>query len=294
MMSLQEIIKTGKILLADGAMGSLLMERGLKHGECPEELNLKRPNIPREIAQLYLDAGADIIQSNTFGGSSMKLSQYGLEDKTEEINRVAVSLVKKVVKDRAYVYGSVGPSGMILQPFGEGDPEEMENGFKRQIQGMVEAKVDAIFIETMTDLNEAKIALNAARDLAPGVPVAVCMTFQDTPNGFISIMGNKLRDVVFELQSAGADIIGSNCGNGIDNMIKIATELRKIASVPILIQSNAGLPVDKGGEIIYPEGPEVFANKVNDLIEAGVSIIGGCCGTTPETIRAMRKSLDSH
>ena len=222
MLSFLENIKSGKILLSDGAMGSLLMEKGLKQGECPENLNLTQPKILEEITQLYLDAGSDIIQSNTFGASPMKLSDYGLDDKTEEINRVGVSLAKNVVGDKAYIYGSCGPSGKILQPFGDGDPDELQRGFERQIKAMVFAEVDVIFIETMTDLNEAKIAIKAAKTVAPEITVVACMTFEDTPKGFFTIMGNSLVDAASELELAGAEVIGSNCGNGIDKMIQIA------------------------------------------------------------------------
>jgi 5-methyltetrahydrofolate--homocysteine methyltransferase len=288
-----EDIKSGKILLADGAMGSLLMKKGLKQGECPEYLNLTQPKILEEIAQLYLDAGADIIQSNTFGASPMKLSEYGLDDKTEEINTAGVSLAKNVVGDRAYVYGSCGPSGKILQPFGDADPDKLQHGFERQIKAMVSAEVDVIFIETMTDLNEAILAIKAARTVATNICVVACMTFEATPKGFFTIMGNKLQDAASELEAAGADVIGSNCGNGLEKMIQIAVELNKVTNLPLIIQSNAGLPVNKDGEIVYPETPEFFAQKVTDLIDAGVSIVGGCCGTTPDTIRAMRKTIDT-
>ena len=293
MSSFLQDVQSGKILLSDGGMGSFLMKKGLKQGECPENLNLTQPEILKEIAQLYLDAGSDIMQSNTFGASPMKLSEYGLEDKTEEINSAGVSLAKGVVGNKAYIYGSCGPTGKILQPFGDADPEVMQRGFERQLRAMVSADVDVIFIETMTDLNEAKLALNAAKLAAPEIPVVACMTFEDTPKGFITIMGNRLEEVAAELEAAGADLIGSNCGNGLEKMIQIAYELKKASDLPLAIQSNAGLPVHKEGELIYPETPEFFAQKVSDLIDAGVSVIGGCCGTTPDTIRAMRKAIDS-
>jgi 5-methyltetrahydrofolate--homocysteine methyltransferase len=293
MLSFLETIKSGEILLSDGGMGSLLMKKGLKQGECPELLNLTHPEILEEIAQLYLDAGSDVMQSNTFGASPMKLAEYGLEDKTEEINRAGVSIAKNVVDDKAYIYGSCGPSGKILQPFGDSDPEELQRGFERQFKSMIDADVDVIFIETMTDLNEAILAIKAAKTIAPQTTVAACMTYDATPKGFYTIMGNSLGDAASALESAGADIIGSNCGNGLDKMIEIAVELKKISNLPLIIQSNAGLPVNKDGEIIYPETPEFFAQKVTELIDAGVSIVGGCCGTTPDTIRAMRQTLES-
>ena len=293
MSSFLEDIKSGKILLSDGAMGSLLMEKGLKHGECPEHLNLTQPEIPEEVASLYFDAGADVIQSNTFGASPMKLAEYGLDDKTEEINVAGVSIVKNVVGNNAYVYGSCGPSGKILQPFGDGDPDEMQRGFETQIQAMVSANVDVIFIETMTDLNEALLALKAAKSVAPDMAVVACMTYEATPKGFYTIMGNSLADCAAGLESAGADVIGSNCGNGLDKMIEIAIELKKVSQLPLVIQSNAGLPQNQDGHLVYPETPDIFAEKVTDLIDAGVSIVGGCCGTTPETIKAIRQTLDS-
>jgi 5-methyltetrahydrofolate--homocysteine methyltransferase len=223
----------------------------------------------------------------------MKLAEYGLDDKAEEINRAGVSIVKNVIADNAYVYGSCGPSGKILQPFGDGDPDEMQRGFERQIQAMVSAHVDVIFIETMTDLNEALLALKAAKTVAPGMAVVACMTYEATPKGFYTIMGNSLTDCAAGLEAAGADVIGSNCGNGLDKMIEIAIELKKVAQVPLVIQSNAGLPHNQDGHLVYPETPDIFADKVSDLIDAGVSIVGGCCGTTPETIKAMRQTLDS-
>jgi len=293
MQSFMEKVKSGKPLLCDGAMGSLLMERGLKQGECPEHLNLTQPEIIEDVTRLYLEAGADLIQSNTFGASPMKLSDYGLADKTEEINKAGVSLAKKVLGDKAYVYGSCGPSGKILQPFGDGEPDDLQHGFERQLRSMVEAGVDVIFIETMTDLNEAKIALRAAKKVAAKISVVACMTFDVTPKGIFTMMGNRLADVAAELESAGADVIGSNCGNGLDKMIQIAVALKKLSTLPLIIQSNAGLPVNKDGQIVYPETAEMFAAKVVDLINAGVSIVGGCCGTTPDTIRAMRKTIDA-
>ena len=293
MKPLLERLKNGETLLADGAMGSMLFKKGLKPGACPEALNLSQPEILQEIAQSYFDAGADIIQTNSFGGSAMKLSEYGLDDKTEKINKTAVSIVKNVVGDNAYVSGSCGPSGQILQPFGTGNTHDFKKGFTKQIIGMVDAGVDLICVETMTDLHEATIAVKSAKEISPQTPVMATMTFEDTPRGFYTIMGVNINDAVDGLQKAGADIIGSNCGNGIEKMIKIAAEFRKITDLPILIQSNAGIPKNIGGKLEYPETPEFFAEKIPELIEIGVSIIGGCCGTTPETIKAMRAVLES-
>ena len=288
-----ERLKSGEVLVADGAMGTMLFQRGLKPGECPELFNLTHPEILDEIASLYLQAGADIIQTNTFGGSPLKLSNYHLEAKTKEINQTAVSIVKKVVEDKAYVSGSCGPSGEMLKPYGNIEKETMFNSFKEQISALINAGVDLICIETMTDLQEIMLAVKAAKSVSPKTPVMATMTFDKIPKGFFTIMGVSIEKAVDGLTEAGADIIGSNCGHGIDNMIGIAKQIKKISGKPVVIQSNAGLPEYKGNELVYPESPSYFAEKTIELIEAGVSIIGGCCGTTPEHISAIRKVVDS-
>jgi 5-methyltetrahydrofolate--homocysteine methyltransferase len=288
-----ERIKNGEILVADGAMGTMLFERGLQTGDCPELLNLSKPEILEEIAQIYFKAGADIIQTNTFGGTPPKLSDYGLADKCEEINTNAVECVRKVIGERAYISGSCGPSGSLLEPYGDMKPETLENAFERQIIALTKAGVDIICIETMTDLREATIAVKAAKNIHPEIPVMVSMTFDKIPKGYYTIMGVNIEDAVNGLEDAGADVLGSNCGNGIDNMIDIANQMKVLSDRPILIQSNAGIPENNDGEIVYPESPTYFEEKTVELIEAGVSIIGGCCGTTPEHIKAIRKVVDS-
>lgn len=292
MKKLLETLKARKILVADGAMGTMLMERGLKPGEAPESFNLTRLDILEEIARLYLDAGADIIQTNTFGASSLKLLSYALEDKTEEINRNAVRAAKKIVKDRAYVSGSCGPCGKFLKPYGDSEPEEIYTSFEQQIMVLISAGVDIICIETMYDLKETALAIKAAKTISPSTPVIATMTFDPTPRGFYTIMGTNIEDAVKGLEDAGADIIGSNCGNGIENMVKIAKEFKAYNNLPLIIQSNAGIPETKGIKTIYPETPEFMAGKVKELLSIGVSIIGGCCGTTPEHISAIRKMVD--
>ncbi len=294
MKSILKRIKKNKILAGDGAMGTMLFQRGLKPGEPPESVNLKNPEILEEIAQAYLDAGADIIQTNTFGASPLKLSDYGLEDKTEEINRIAVEGVRKVVGNKAYVSGSCGPSGKLLKPFGDTEPDDIYQSFKRQMKALINTGVDLICIETMTDLNEATLAIKAAKSISPEIPIMTTMTFDETPRGFYTIMGVSIEAAVVGLQKAGADIIGSNCGNGIENMIKIAREFKKLTILPIIIQSNAGIPEIREGKLFYSETPEFFAEKTKELIDAGVSIIGGCCGTTPDYIRAIRKVVDNY
>jgi len=291
MKSLLERLSNHEILLADGAMGTMLFERGLQPGDCPERINLDKPEILEEIAGLYHNAGADIIQTNTFGASPLKLAQYSLDNKTEEINIAAVRAVRRAIGKSAYISGSCGPCGKLLKPYGDTDPETVAEGFARQMKALIDEGVDLICIETMTDLAEAKIAIKAARAVSPSIPIAATMTFDSTPRGFFTIMGTTIEQAVRELIEAGADIIGSNCGNGIENMIKIASEFRKYTNQPLLIQSNAGLPELQGDKPFYPETPDFMAKKSRELLEPRINIIGGCCGTTPEHIAALRKVI---
>lgn len=293
MKGLLERLRHDEVLVADGAMGTMLMERGLKLGEPPESFNLTRPHVLEEIARLYLDAGADIIQTNTFGASPLKLSSYSLGDKTVEINRQAVLAVRKVVRDRAYISGSCGPTGKFLKPYGDTKPEEVYDGFEKQINALISAGVDIICIETMTDIREATLAIKAAKAVSFSTPVMATMTFDRTPRGFYTVMGVNIEDAAKGLEEAGAEIIGSNCGNGIENMIMIAREFKEYTGLPLIIQSNAGIPEIRGNKTVYPETPEFMAEKAKELILVGVSVIGGCCGTTPAHIRTIRKMVDA-
>ncbi|KPK68072.1 hypothetical protein AMJ87_12470 [candidate division WOR_3 bacterium SM23_60] len=275
-------------------MGTMLMERGLKPGEPPESFNLTSTSVLEEIARLYLEAGADLVQTNTFGASSLKLSAYALDDRTEEINRNAVQAVKKVVGAQAYVYGSCGPTGRILKPYGDTEPRDVYQSFEQQMKILVRAGVDAICVETMIDLNEAQLAIKAAKTVSVDIPIMATMTFDTTPKGFYTVMGVDIKTAVRGLEDAGADIIGSNCGNGIENMIRIAHEFKKYTQRVLIVQSNAGIPEIKGGAAVYPETPAFMAEKAQELITIGVSIIGGCCGTTPAHICALKNVINTY
>jgi 5-methyltetrahydrofolate--homocysteine methyltransferase len=292
MRDLLERVRDGEILVADGAMGTMLMEFGLRPGELPESFNLAHPQMLEEIARLYLEAGADIIQTNTFGASPLRLVLGSLEDKTEEINKDAVLAAKKAAKDRAYVAASCGPTGRLLKPYGDTEPERVYSSFERQMKALIDAGVDAISIETMSDLAEATLAIRAAKATSPSTPVMAAMTFDLTPKGFYTVMGTSIEEAARGLEKAGADAIGSNCGNGIENMVKIAKEFKKYSKLPIIIQSNAGIPKMQGDRPTWPETPEFMAEKAKELVSLGVSIIGGCCGTTPEHVKAIRNMVD--
>jgi len=289
---LLERLNNNEVLVSDGAMGTMLFERGVESGDCPERINIERPEILEEIAKLYLQAGADIIQTNTFGASPLKLTQYSLDNQTDAINIAAVKAVRTAIGDKAHISASCGPCGKLLKPYGDTDPDDVLKGFERQMNALIGEGVDLICIETMTDLSEAKLAIKAARSVTADIPICATMTFDSTPRGFFTIMGASIEQTVSELVEAGADVIGSNCGNGIENMVEIAIEFRKHTDQPLIIQSNAGLPKLEGDRIIYSESPEFMARKCREMLNIGVDIIGGCCGTTPEHIAAIRKVVD--
>jgi 5-methyltetrahydrofolate--homocysteine methyltransferase len=292
MIKLLEKLNERKPLIADGAMGSLLMAKGMKPGECPELLNLDNPEIPEQVAKEYFEAGAEIIQTNSFGGSAIKLSEFNQSEKTEKINFEAARIVKYVVGDNAYVSGSVGPTGKMLEPFGDCTESEMIESFKSQIKGLVRGGVDIICIETMSDLAEAVCAMKAVKSIDSKLPIAATMTFNKMGDDYFTMMGVSIEAAVKGLIDGGADIVGSNCGNGIDNMIEIAESIKSFTDKPVLIQSNAGLPEVIDGNLIYPEVPQYFAERAVKMFDLGVSIVGGCCGTTPEYIAAIKKQLN--
>ena len=286
--SIIERLKGNTTLISDGAWGTLLQEQGLEPGVCPESWNLINPEKVSKVAKAYLDAGSDLVETNSFGASSFKLAHYGLKDQAFEINRKAAELSRAVAGDDKIVIGSVGPTGIILM-MGEVTEEELYESFKEQVVALAEGGADAICIETMTDLAEAKQAIKAVKENTE-LEVICTMTFDKTINGdFRTMMGVSVEQMTTELIEAGADIIGTNCGNGMENMIPIVEAIRKTnADVPILVHANAGLPHLHDGKNVFDETPEITASFIPDLISAGANIVGGCCGTTPEHIRKIR------
>jgi len=286
-------LSAGETLCGDGAWGTQLMARGLEPGDCLEAVNLTRPEVLAEIAAAYLEAGAELVTTNTFGASPFNLASHGLADRTEEINQAAVEAIRSVTDGRALISASVGPTGRILAPYGDTEPAAMTAAFDRQIGPLIDAGADLVCIETMMDLEEARLAVAAARSRSSTIPIIATMTFNATPRGFFTTMGNAPEQVCSGLVEAGADLVGSNCGNGIDTMVELARELAIHATAPIVIQSNAGLPDNRGGKLHYPESPEFMAERVGALIDLGVAVIGGCCGTGPDHIRAIRAAIDA-
>ena len=293
MENILERLKRGDVIVGDGAVGTMLMQRGLKAGESPETYNLTKPEVLEEIASLYLDAGSEIISTNTFGASPMRLQQFSLDKETEAINRIAVEAVRRAVRGKAYISGSVGPSAKMLKPIGNAEPETIYASLLRQLSALLAAGIDMGCIETVMDLREAALAIKAVRSLDSEIPIMTTATFQKSPQGYFTLMGTSVKDAAVALEEAGADIIGSNCGNGAMQMVEIARELRQHAHAPVAIQSNAGLPVKIESGLTYPETPDFVAARAAEMLDLGVQIIGGCCGTTPDHIRALRKMVDA-
>ncbi|MGD8726793.1 MAG: homocysteine S-methyltransferase family protein [Gemmatimonadales bacterium] len=285
-----ERLSTDNVLIGDGAHGTMLLQEVLEVGQCPESAVLSHANAVQDIARRYVDAGAEYIETNTFGATPLKLALSGLEIETETINHTAVQLARSAAAGTAYVVASCGPTGRMLEPWGDTPREAVYDSYRKQMESLSAAGVDAVFIETMTDLEEAKLAISATRDVMPSVPVVAMMTFDRTPRGFFTIMGVSVEAAVSELTAAGVQGIGSNCGTGIDQMIDLAKEFRRHATLPLIFQPNAGLPESREGRIYYDETPASMAAKIPALIEAGASIVGGCCGTTPGHIRAIRQA----
>jgi len=287
---LDKIEQTGT-LISDGAWGTMLQAKGLKPGECPESWNLDHEKEVFEIAENYVKAGADLIETNSFGGSRFKLKNYGLEDKTVEINKRAAEISKNAAGEKAIVLGSIGPTGKILM-MGEVTADELYDAFKEQAVALESGGADAIIVETMTDLEEAVIAVKAAKENT-GLPVICTMTFDKTVDGnYRTMMGIAPEQIPGPLNEAGASVIGANCGNGMKGMIDVVSKLRETNNeIPILVHANAGMPVLRDGETIFPESPIEMSSFLPDLINAGANIIGGCCGTTPQHIIELKKQL---
>jgi 5-methyltetrahydrofolate--homocysteine methyltransferase len=286
-------LKRGSVLVGDGAWGTQLMARGLPAGRPPEWFALERPEVIEEVARLYLEAGADLVTTDTFGGTSFRLKLHGLDGERERVNRQAVEALKRALGARALVSASVGPTGQLLEPYGDTSPDAVEEAFAEQITVLASAGADVLCIETMGDLTEATRAVKAAKATAPGVPVMATMTFEPTPRGYFTVMGVSVEKAAAGLEAAGADVVGSNCGTGIADMVAIARAMAVATRLPLVIQPNAGLPQSRDGQVVYDETPDAMAALVPELLDLGVAVVGGCCGTTPDHIRAIRRAVDA-
>ena len=280
------------ILISDGAMGTMLQGKGLTDGGAPELWNVENPTAIEEVLEEYATAGANLITTNTFGGTRGRLQMHGLDDRLFELNKAGAEIARKVA-DRhpgCFVMGDVGPSGELMEPMGTMTIDEAKNLFADQIKALVAGGVDAILIETMSDLQEVEAAVKAAKEVAPNLPIIVTFSF-DT--NLRTMMGVKPAVAVKTLAAEGVRIIGANCGRGVDEMRVIAKELTEARpdDVYIITQSNAGLPKLVGGDFIYDGTPEEMAKYAEDMKALGVNVIGSCCGSTPAHTKAMAATI---
>jgi len=286
-LDIQSILKE-RILIIDGAMGTMLQGKGLTDGGAPELWNVENPTAIEEVLEEYAAAGANLITTNTFGGTRGRLQMHGLEDRLFELNKAGAEIARKVA-DRhpgCFVMGDVGPSGELMEPMGTMTIDEAQALFADQIKALVAGGVDAILIETMSDLQEVEAAVKAAKEVAPELPVIVTFSFDTNMR---TMMGVKPEVAVKTLAAEGVRIIGANCGRGVDEMRIIAKELTgaRTQGVFIITQSNAGLPKLVGGDFVYDGTPEEMAKYAQEMKELGVNVIGSCCGSTPAHTKAM-------
>ncbi len=292
---MKSIIKTlaeKKILVSDGAWGTFLQKEGLVPGDCPELWCLEHREKVLAIARSYVDAGSDIILTNSFGGTSFKLEHYGLADKVAELNEAAAAISREAAGDEVIVAGSMGPTGKMLL-MGDVSPEELYDAFKEQALALERGGADACCIETFAAIDEAELAIKAVRENT-GLEVICTFTFEKTVQGdYRTMMGVSPTDSATACVNAGAHIVGSNCGNGMEQMSAIVKEIvSAVPETPVLIHANAGMPVMVDGVDTFPESPEEMARNVIPVIEAGARIVGGCCGTTPAHIRAIKEAVE--
>jgi 5-methyltetrahydrofolate--homocysteine methyltransferase len=278
------------LVLYDGAMGTMLFARGLVDGESPEPWNWERPEVVNAIYRAYYEAGSDVVQTNTFGGTPIKLSERELQDRTHEANLLAARAARSLCPPGRYVAGNIGPIGKFLQPMGEYTKEEFQDNFEAQVRGLVDGGVDLISIETMYSLDEAVAAVRAAKKVAK-LPVSVCMTFDKNPRGFFTLMGETVPRAMEALEAEGADIVGSNCSHGSPVFLDLARIIRDATRLPVIIQPNRGRPTLEGGTVIYKQTAAEFIADMKVIAGYGVDVVGGCCGTEPEFIAGLREAL---
>lgn len=285
----------GGPIIADGAMGTMLFSNGLQFGDPPEVWNLAHPDVIRRIHRGYLEAGSQILLTNTFGGNRARLRLSGHQDRVDDFNRTAAILLRAEVDaagGHALVAGDIGPTGDIVEPLGTLTYDDAVDIFREQAAALVAGGVDLIWIETMSDLNEIKAAIEGVRRASPGIALIATMTFDTRGH---TMMGVSPEDAVTALASWGADAIGGNCGNGPDELIPVVAKMHAAAPDVILVaKSNAGMPELVDMRAVYRADPDTMAGQVLEMRQAGATIVGGCCGSTPEHLRAIAATIAAH
>jgi 5-methyltetrahydrofolate--homocysteine methyltransferase len=285
---LLDLVRTRTVLF-DGALGTELMARGLPIGMAPEIWNVERPALVREVHAAYFAAGADVVSTNSFGGSPLKLAAHGLEGQAYELNHAAARLAREAAPAGRFVAGSIGPTGKFLKPQGPCTEQELEAAFADQVRGLAAGGVDVLIVETQYDLREALAAVRGARSVS-ALPLFVTMTFNARPRGYFTLMGDTVARSAAELERAGAEAFGANCTLASDQMAGCIRACREATRLPLIAQANAGQPVvGDDGRITYSQPLADYVRYVPDIIRAGAGFVGGCCGTDPSFIRAMAR-----
>jgi 5-methyltetrahydrofolate--homocysteine methyltransferase len=288
----RELVAANDSIIADGAMGTMLFANGLLFGDPPEVWNLSKPDIVRRIHRGYLDAGSQIVMTNTFGGNRMRLSLHGLQDRVAELNQTAAILLRSEVDaagGTALVAGDIGPTGAILAPTGTLEYDEAVDIFAEQAAALVAGSVDLIWIETMSDLNEIKAAIEGVRRVSPGIALITTMTFDTRGH---TMMGVSPEQALAHLTAWGADAVGGNCGNGPDELLGVIQRMQAAGpAVPLVAKSNAGMPELVDMRAVYRASPEVMAGAAQEMRGSGATIIGGCCGTTPQHLELIAATV---
>jgi methionine synthase I (cobalamin-dependent) len=275
-------------VITDGAWGTQMQARGLPIGACPDEWNLSHAELVEQVPRAYVEAGSRIVLTNTFRGNRVALADYGLAEQAAAISRAGAEISRRAVGDRACVFASIGPSGKMLMA-GEVDPAELLAAFEEQAQALADGGAHGLVIETMAELDEARLAIQAAR--STGLPVVGCMVFDSGAALDRTMMGVTPEQAAEALVEAGVDVVGANCGQGIAGYVEICRRLRSATDRPIWIKANAGLPEMIDGRVVYKTSADEFASYGPALVEAGASFVGGCCGTSPDYIRALCREI---
>lgn len=291
MPTLKSLLQTQKPILLDGAMGTMLMDQGLESGDPPEEWNLIHPERIRKVHQQYIQAGSQIILTNSFGGTPQRLAMHHLDDQVFEINQAAAEIARAAADDAPHpmlVAGSMGPTGQLLEPVGEMSFEEAQSAFAEQASGLAAGGVDLFWIETMSDLQEVRAAVSGIRSVS-NLPISATLSFDSHGH---TMMGISPTAAVETLGQLDISLMGANCGTGSDELIEAIAAMKKSdPDLPLVAKANAGIPQVEGGDVVYNGTPELMADYAREVCRQGASLIGGCCGSSPEHIKAMADAL---